>query len=89
LKSDINGTPYYAVTALIAKITKMMVSLPRDTMAKACRSYGGKWGCVGGWQRFFMDFLNQMVPYIPGNIACKFGIHTLKINWFKAFLLKK
>jgi hypothetical protein len=41
-KSDINKAPYYAVTALIAKITEMMVSLPRDTVATARRSYGGK-----------------------------------------------
>jgi hypothetical protein len=41
-KSDINIAPYYVLTALIiAKITEMMVSLPRDTVATARRSYGG------------------------------------------------
>jgi hypothetical protein len=47
-KGDINGTPHYAVTALMAKITSMIVSLLRDAMVKACRSSGGKIVEAGG-----------------------------------------
>jgi hypothetical protein len=41
-KGNIKGIPHCTVAALMAKIIRMMVSLLSDTVAKACRSSGGR-----------------------------------------------
>jgi hypothetical protein len=62
-----------------------MASLPRDTVAKACRRFRQRIEAVvdaGG------DFLKNLIQHNPLNITCTFHLNIFIKNVFIAFLLK-
>jgi hypothetical protein len=70
----------------MTKITEMVVSLLRETMAKTYRRSGGR---TKPWWRLAAFFLKRVVSYLLVNTAFKFSTNTLKINGCIAFVTKK